>query len=230
MRSCCCNAASGLASPEAEAARRVRGDVTTAPNVGAGLAGRDEDPPPPPPLPALAPLAEANRPAASEVHDAGVAGRDDDDEGEGEGEDGACTCTWESSCTARLSAATSCSRSSRLRANGLCARATVGSPVPSTNALELLRRECALRRGELRVQRGRRRCVARGERLERLLQRVCCVLGELPRGGRREVGHIVVGRKGGGRKGSGLTCIERPSWRRRCRRAGAVRARSVHLY
>jgi len=122
MRSCCCNAASGLASPgaDADAARRVRGDVTTAPNVGAGLAGRDEDPVPPPPLPAPAPLAEANRPAASEVHDAGVAARDDDDEGEGE--DGACTCTWESSCTARLSAATSCSRSSRLRTNRLCAR------------------------------------------------------------------------------------------------------------
>src|SRR6266851_2014254 len=145
MRSCCCNAASGLASPEAEAARRVRGDVTTAPNVGAGLAGRDEDPvpppPPPPPLPAPAPLAEANRPAASEVHDAGVAGRDDDDEGEGE--DGACTCTWESSCTARLSAATSCSRSSRLRANRLCARATVASPVPSTNARTARSTSCA---------------------------------------------------------------------------------------
>ena len=115
MRSCCCNAASGLASPDAEAARRVRGDVMTAPNVGAGLAGHDEEDPVVPP-----PLAEANRPAASEVHDAGVVGRGDDDNDngnddcEGEDEDGACTCgTWESSCTG----ATSCSRSSRLRAN-----------------------------------------------------------------------------------------------------------------
>ena len=133
MRRCCCNAASGLASPEAEAARRVRSDVTTAPNVGAGLAGCDEDPvpppppPPPPPLPPLpapAPLAEANRPAASEVHDAGVAGCDDDDEGEGE--DGAYTCRWESSCTARLSAATSCSRSSRSR----CLRRTRARRAP----------------------------------------------------------------------------------------------------
>ena len=164
MRSCCCNAASGLTSPEAEAARRVRGDVMTAPNVGAGLAGHDEEDPVVPP-----PLAEANRPAASEVHDAGVVGRDNDDNDsddcEAEDEDGACTCsTWESSCTARLSAATSCARSSPLRENGLCVRATVASPVPSTNVRELLRRECALRRGELRVQRGRRRCVARGER------------------------------------------------------------------
>ena len=78
MRSCCCNAASGPALPEAEAARHVRGDVTTAPNVCAGLAGHDEDPvPPPPPAAAAAaaaappPLAEANRPVASEVHDAG---------------------------------------------------------------------------------------------------------------------------------------------------------------
>jgi len=80
MRSCRCNAGSGLASPEAKAARRVRGDVTTAPNVGAGLAGRDEDPVRAPLLllPAPAPLTEANRPAAREVHDAGVAGRDDD--------------------------------------------------------------------------------------------------------------------------------------------------------
>ena len=41
--------------------------------------------------------------------------------------------------------------------------------VPQARALALLRRERALRRGELRVQRGRRRCVASGERLERLL-------------------------------------------------------------
>jgi hypothetical protein len=113
MRSSCCNVDSGLASPEAEDARRVRGDGTTVPNVGAGLAGREEDPMP-------APLTEANRPAASEVHDAGVVGRDDDDNDnddcEAEDEDGACTCsTRESSCTARLSAATSCSKSSRVR-------------------------------------------------------------------------------------------------------------------
>ena len=98
MRSCCCNAASGLASPgaDADAARRVRGDVTTAPNVGAGLAGREEDPVPAPIPPAPPPLAEANRPAASEVHDAGVVGRDDDDNDndcEAEDEDGACTCS-----------------------------------------------------------------------------------------------------------------------------------------
>jgi len=77
MRNCCCKAASGL--PSDGIARRILDDVTTAPNVGDGLAGRDDPP-------------DANRPAASEVHDegvgvfaAGVAGRDD-----GDGEEGAC--------------------------------------------------------------------------------------------------------------------------------------------
>src|SRR5260221_13119566 len=87
MRNCCCNAASGLVASAAETARRVRGEVTTAPNVGDGLEGRGEDPPPP--------EAEANRPAASDDHDEGVAGRSD---GERDGDDddddvgGGCPC------------------------------------------------------------------------------------------------------------------------------------------
>ena len=126
IRSCCCKVTSGVASDETT--RRVRVEVTTAPNVGDGLAGR-EDPP------------GANRPAASEDQDegvfpaAGVAGRDD-----GDGEDGNCACGG--SCTAHLSAAMSCSRSSRLRANWLSARATDRS-VPSTNARTALSTSCA---------------------------------------------------------------------------------------
>ena len=140
MRNCCCNAASGLVASATETARRVRGEVTTAPNVGDGLEGR-EDPPPP--------EADANRPAASDVHDEGVAGRSD---GECDGDDdvGACTCAGlcggcgcESSCMAHLSAATSCSRFSRFRANWLCARATAASLLPSTNARTARSTSCA---------------------------------------------------------------------------------------
>ena len=108
--------------------------MTTEPNVGDGLAGRDDPP--------------VNKPAASDVHealaanpDAGVVGRDWDWDWDWDWDSG-CSCGCGTSCTASLSAAMSCSRSSRLRENWLSARATAAS-LPSTNARTARSTSCA---------------------------------------------------------------------------------------